>query len=217
MYEELDCMPTVPGAIGAFRRDALAQIGGVSGATLAEDTDVTMGIGRHGWRVVYADDAIAYTEAPSTFGGLWRQRYRWAYGTLQSIWKHRAAILHRNERGRIGRRAVPYLALFQIILPFAAPLIDLFALYGILFLDPLPVLAYWVGFNLFQLTLAIYAFRLDRESMRPLIVMPLQQFVYRQVMYLVVFESVATALRGVRLPWQHVLRTGDLGAPATRQ
>jgi cellulose synthase/poly-beta-1,6-N-acetylglucosamine synthase-like glycosyltransferase len=216
MYEELDCMPTVPGAIGAFRRRALAEIGGVSGATLAEDTDVTLAIGRAGWRVVYAEDARAHTEAPATLGGLWRQRYRWAYGTLQAIWKHRGALWRRGESGRVGRRAVPYLALFQIVLPFAAPLIDLFALYGVLFLDPLPVLAYWVGFNLFQLTLAVYAFRLDRETLRPLWAMPLQQFVYRQLMYLVVFESVITALRGVRLGWQHVLRTGELRAPATR-
>jgi cellulose synthase/poly-beta-1,6-N-acetylglucosamine synthase-like glycosyltransferase/peptidoglycan/xylan/chitin deacetylase (PgdA/CDA1 family) len=210
MYEMLDCMPTVPGAIGAFRREALTSVGGFSEATLAEDTDVTMAIGRAGWQVVYEQTAHAYTEAPSTLEGLWRQRYRWAYGTLQSIWKHRDAV---RERGPIGRRAIPYLALFQIALPFAAPLIDLFAIYGLLFLDPLPVLAYWLGFNAFQLVLAVYAFRLDRESLKPLWAMPLQQFVYRQVMYLVVFQSAVSAVRGVRLGWQHVARTGDLGVP----
>jgi cellulose synthase/poly-beta-1,6-N-acetylglucosamine synthase-like glycosyltransferase len=209
MYEVLGCMPTVPGAIGGFRRTALADVGGISGATLAEDTDVTMAIGRAGWLVVYEESARAYTEVPDTLGGMWRQRYRWAYGTLQSLWKHRGAVRHRDE-ARIGRRALPYLALFQIALPFAAPLIDLFALYGLLFLDPLPVLAYWLAFNLMQLVLAGYAFRLDGERKGVLWALPLQQFVYRQVMYLVVFESVATALSGIRLPWQHVARTGDL-------
>jgi hypothetical protein len=61
-----------------------------------------------------------------------------------------------------------------------------------------------------QLVLAGYAFRLDGERKGVLWALPLQQFVYRQVMYLVVFESVATALSGIRLPWQHVARTGDL-------
>src|SRR5207253_8591785 len=59
MYEILQCTPTVPGAIGAFRCDTLEQVGGVSGATLAEDTDLTLAIGRTGRRVVYAQEARA--------------------------------------------------------------------------------------------------------------------------------------------------------------
>jgi hypothetical protein len=43
--------------------------------------------------------------------------------------------------------------LFQILLPILAPLIDLFALYGLLFTNPTPVLAYWLGFNALQLLL----------------------------------------------------------------
>jgi cellulose synthase/poly-beta-1,6-N-acetylglucosamine synthase-like glycosyltransferase/peptidoglycan/xylan/chitin deacetylase (PgdA/CDA1 family) len=209
MYEVLDCMPTVPGAIGGFRRAALQQSGGVSSATLAEDTDITMAIGRRGWRVVYVDDARAWTEAPETLGQLWRQRYRWAFGTIQSVWKHKGAARHPRE-SKIGRRALPYLALFQILLPILAPVIDLFAIYGLLFLNPVTVLVYWGGFNLFQLVLAIYAFHLDGESLRPLWSMPLQQFVYRQLMYLVVIESIISALLGTRLRWGHLERTGHV-------
>jgi cellulose synthase/poly-beta-1,6-N-acetylglucosamine synthase-like glycosyltransferase len=208
MYETLQCMPTVPGAIGAFRREALRAAGGVSGATLAEDTDLTMAIGHAGWHVVYAQDARAWTEAPATLSALWRQRYRWAYGTIQSLWKHRHAV-RRPGAGRIGRRAIPYLVLFQVLLPLAAPLIDLFAIYGILFLDPWRIVAYWLGFNLFQLVLAAYAFRLDGERLRGLVWLPLQQFVYRQLMYLVVIESVLTALSGLRVGWHHLERTGE--------
>jgi peptidoglycan/xylan/chitin deacetylase (PgdA/CDA1 family)/glycosyltransferase involved in cell wall biosynthesis len=209
LYDVLQCMPTVPGAIGGFRRRALLDIGGVSAATLAEDTDITIGIGRAGWRVVYAEDARAWTEAPATLGVLWRQRYRWSYGTMQSIWKHRSAIWSRGEGG-IGRRGLPYMVLFQVALPMLAPLIDLFAIYGLLFLDPVPVIGYWVVFNLLQLGLGWYAFRLDKESPRALWAMPLQQFVYRQLMYLVVIESVISAAVGTRIRWQHLERTGDV-------
>src|SRR5205823_7800731 len=76
MYEVLQCTPTVPGAIGAFRRAVLVELGGVSSDTLAEDTDLTLSIGRRGHRVVYTEYARALTEAPSTVSGLWRQRYR---------------------------------------------------------------------------------------------------------------------------------------------
>jgi cellulose synthase/poly-beta-1,6-N-acetylglucosamine synthase-like glycosyltransferase len=203
----LRCMPTVPGAVGAFRREALTDIGGVSGVTMAEDTDVTIAIGRAGWHVAYAADACAWTDAPATLGDLWRQRYRWAFGTLQAVWKHRAALWRPGE-GRIGRRALPYLLLFQIVLPLLGPLVDVFALYGLLFLDPLTVAAYWLGFTGLQLVTAVYAFRLDREPLWPLWALLLQQFVYRQVMYLVLVESLISALRGLRIGWQRVRRTG---------
>ena len=216
LYDVLGCMPTVPGAVGAFRRGALRQVGGFSSDTLAEDTDVTIALGRRGWKVVYAEDARAFTETPATWSDLWRQRYRWSFGTMQSAWKHRRAVLRRSE-GRIGRIGLPYLVLFQIALPLLAPLIDIFALYGILFLNPLPVIGYWLGFNVLVLAQGAYAFRLDRERSRVLWALPLQTFVYRQLMYLVVLQSVASAIQGLRLRWQHVERSGDIDVATQAQ
>jgi len=213
LYDSLQCMPTVPGAIGAFRRQALQDVGGVSGATLAEDTDLTLAVGRANWRVVYVEEARAWTEAPSSLRTLWRQRYRWSYGTLQAVWKHRAAMWRRGE-SRIGRRGLPYLILFQIALPLLAPLIDLFSVYGLVFLGAETVGAFWLVFTFLQLALGWYAFRLDRESPRVLWSMPLQQFVYRQLMYLVVIESVLTALRGTPLHWRPISRTGEVEVPS---
>ena len=209
LYDTLQCMPTVPGAIGAFRRRALDDVGGVSSATLAEDTDLTLAVGRAGWRVVYVEEARAWTEAPSSLRALWRQRYRWSYGTLQAVWKHRAAVWRRGE-GRIGRRGLPYLVLFQIALPLLAPLIDVFSVYGLVFLDAVAVLEFWVVFTGLQLALGWYAFRLDRESPRVLWSMPLQQFVYRQLMYMVVIESILTAIRGTREQWRPISRSGEV-------
>jgi cellulose synthase/poly-beta-1,6-N-acetylglucosamine synthase-like glycosyltransferase/peptidoglycan/xylan/chitin deacetylase (PgdA/CDA1 family) len=215
MYDVLQCTPTVPGAVGAFRRDALKEVGGVPGDTLAEDTDLTLAVGRKGKRIVYAEDARAWTEAPSTVSALWRQRYRWCYGTMQSVWKHRRALLSRDPRQRrIGRRALPYMLLFQIVLPVFAPLIDLFALYGLVFGDTAQTLAVWGAFNLTQLMLGLYAFRLDREPLRPLWLLPLQQFAYRQLMYLVNIESTVSAFKGVRSGWRHLPRVGDVAIGA---
>lgn len=210
MYEVLQCTPTVPGAIGAFRRSLLEAVGGVPGDTLAEDTDLTLAIGRTGHRVVYAEDARAWTEAPSTLSTLWRQRYRWSFGTMQAVWKHRGAMVSRNPLDRrIGRRALPYMLLFQIVLPIIAPLIDLYAVYGLVFTDAMRVILAWAAFNAVQVVIAIYGFRLDRESIRPLWALPLQQFVYRQMMYLVIIESTVSALQGRRSGWKHLPRTGD--------
>jgi cellulose synthase/poly-beta-1,6-N-acetylglucosamine synthase-like glycosyltransferase len=217
MYDVLQCTPTVPGAVGAFRREALSEVGGVPADTLAEDTDLTLAIGRAGHRVVYAEDARAWTEAPVTLSALWRQRYRWSYGTMQAVYKHRGAMISRDPRQRrIGRRALPYMLLFQIALPTMAQMIDLFAIYGLLFTGAVRTLVVWGAFNLLQLVIAVYAFWLDREPMRPLWALPLQQFVYRQLMYLVIIESSASALRGVRSGWRHLPRTGDVAIAVDR-
>jgi cellulose synthase/poly-beta-1,6-N-acetylglucosamine synthase-like glycosyltransferase len=214
MYEVLGSTPTVPGAIGAFRREALAAIGGISGATLAEDTDITLDIGRAGWRVLFENRARAWTEAPSTLRGLFRQRSRWAYGTIQSMWKHRRALTFAGDGSTAGGRAVVAILIFQVLLPLAAPLIDLFAIYSIVFLDPMPILAFWVAFNVFQLVLAWEAFGFDGESRRTLWALPLQQLGHRQISYLVVYDAIVSALLGSRLAWRHAERTGSVTVPS---
>ncbi|MFF3705484.1 glycosyltransferase [Streptomyces phaeochromogenes] len=208
MFEVLECMTTVPGAIGAFRRDALIGVGGVSDDTLAEDTDLTMALWRAGWRVLYEESAVAWTEVPTSLRQLWRQRYRWCFGTIQSMWKHRGAVLEMGVAGRFGRRGLTYLALFQVALPLLAPVIDVFALYGVLFLDPLTSAGVWFGFMAVQLVCAGYALKLDGERVRTLWWMPFQLVVYRQLMYLVVIQSVVAVLLGSRLKWQRMKRSG---------
>ncbi|WP_327337136.1 glycosyltransferase [Streptomyces sp. NBC_01324] len=213
MYDLLRCMPTIPGAVGAFRRDALDRIGGMSEDTLAEDTDVTMALHRDGWRVVYAENARAWTEAPETVQQLWSQRYRWSYGTMQAIWKHRRAVIERGPSGRFGRVGLPFVALFMVVAPLLAPLIDVFLLYGIVFGPTQKTIVAWLGVLAVQAVCAAYAFRLDRERMTHLISLPLQQILYRQLMYVVLLQSWITALTGGRLRWQKLRRTGVVEAP----
>jgi len=208
MYDMLGVMPTVPGAIGAFRRSALGDIGGVSHDTLAEDTDLTMALCRDDWQIVYAPGAIAWTEAPATLSQLWKQRYRWSYGTIQAMWKHRRAVLDPGRSGRFGRVCLTYLALFQVLMPLVAPAIDISSLYGLIFLNPVQVAAFWLGFMALQGMAGAYALRIDGERLRALWALPFQQVVYRQLMYLVTIQSVITALLGTRQRWQAMRRTG---------
>ncbi|MFF5333915.1 bifunctional polysaccharide deacetylase/glycosyltransferase family 2 protein [Streptomyces sp. NPDC013181] len=208
MYDVLRCMPTIPGAVGAFRREALERVGGISEDTLAEDTDVTMALHRDGWRVVYAENARAWTEAPETVQQLWSQRYRWSYGTMQAIWKHRRAVVERGPSGRFGRVGLPLVSLFMVVAPLLAPLIDVFLLYGIVFGPTEKTVVAWLGVLAVQAVCAAYAFRLDRERLTHLLALPLQQVLYRQLMYVVLLQSWITALTGGRLRWQKLRRTG---------
>ncbi|MEU8810372.1 glycosyltransferase [Streptomyces violaceoruber] len=214
MYDLLRCMPTIPGAIGAFRREAVLQAGGMSDDTLAEDTDITIALHRAGWRVVYEEHARAWTEAPGSLGQLWSQRYRWSYGTMQALWKHRRSLTDKGPSGRFGRVGMPLVVLFQVVTPVFAPLIDVFTVYSMLFVDFRAALLAWLAVLGVQLVCAAYAFRLDREKYRYLLMMPLQQLAYRQMMYLVLIHSCVTALTGGRLRWQKLKRTGEVGTPA---
>ncbi|MGW4545339.1 bifunctional polysaccharide deacetylase/glycosyltransferase family 2 protein [Streptomyces violaceorubidus] len=214
MYDLLRCMPTIPGAIGAFRREAVLQVGGMSDDTLAEDTDITIALHRAGWRVVYEEHARAWTEAPGSLGQLWSQRYRWSYGTMQALWKHRRSLTDKGPSGRFGRVGMPLVVLFQVVTPVFAPLIDVFTVYSMVFVDFRAALLAWLAVLAVQLVCAAYAFRLDREKYRYLLMMPLQQLAYRQMMYLVLIHSCVTALTGGRLRWQKLKRTGEVGTPA---
>jgi cellulose synthase/poly-beta-1,6-N-acetylglucosamine synthase-like glycosyltransferase len=212
--DELQCMPTVPGAIGAFRRRALAQVGGLSDDTLAEDTDITMALCRAGWKVVYEETARAWTEAPTALRQLWSQRYRWSYGIMQAIWKHRRALFERGPSGRFGRRCLPLMSLFGVLLPLLGPVVDVLTVYGLFFLDRTQVIGAWLVMLLAQMVTAFIAFRLGGESLRALLILPLQQFFYRQLMYLVLVQSTFTALAGVRLGWQKLFRSGEAAVSA---
>ena len=211
MFEALRCMPTVPGAVGAFRRDAVMRMGGVPGETLAEDTDLTMELLRAEWRVMYAENARAWTEAPASLGELWKQRYRWCYGTLQAMYWHRRSIIERGQAGRLGRRGLPYLLLFQVLLPLLAPVVDVAAVYVLMF-NPARAALMWGGLLLMQTIIAVVAFRLDRERLGILWSLPLQQIVYRFLMYLVLVQAMVTAAAGAFLPWHKLRRTGQAAA-----
>jgi cellulose synthase/poly-beta-1,6-N-acetylglucosamine synthase-like glycosyltransferase/peptidoglycan/xylan/chitin deacetylase (PgdA/CDA1 family) len=214
LYERFDCIPTVPGALGAFRRVAVLAAGGVTDDTLAEDTDLTIAVHRAGWKVVYTPDARAWTEAPATVRQLWKQRYRWSYGTMQALWKHRYGVRDPGRPGRFGRHGLPLLTLFTVVLPLLAPVVDIFAVYGFLFLDRSETVLAWLAVLLMQVATAVLAFRLDGEKLRPLWALPLQQVAYRQLMYLVLLESLVTAAAGGRLHWQKLHRTGQAAQSA---
>ena len=208
---------TIPGAAGAFRREAVQEVGGLSSDTLAEDTDLTIALGRAGWRVVYSERALAWTEAPVSAGQLWRQRFRWSYGTMQALWKHRRALRERGASGRMGRLGLAHIGIFHVALPLAAPLVDLLFVYGLLFGDPAVALLLWGSMLLLQLIAGVLAFRMDGEPLGPLWALPVQQIMYRQLMYVVLVQAVISALTGAGVRWQKLQRTGAVAehlAPA---
>jgi cellulose synthase/poly-beta-1,6-N-acetylglucosamine synthase-like glycosyltransferase/peptidoglycan/xylan/chitin deacetylase (PgdA/CDA1 family)/spore germination protein YaaH len=218
----LNAMTVVPGAVGAWRLEAIRSVGGYPDDTLAEDQDLTIAIQRAGWKVHYDQYAVAWTESPETFKGLAKQRYRWAYGTLQCLWKHGSIIGRGKPRG-LALVGLPQAIVFQIVLAAISPIIDL-ALIVSFALTWLAVeqhgwgenqhsidkmLAYWLIFTAIDVLSAIVAFALERREKWSLLWLLIPQRIgYRQVMYYVVLKAITQALRGPRVGWGKLQRTG---------
>src|SRR5206468_7257806 len=127
----LNAITVVPGAIGAFRKDAIADAGGFTTDTLAEDCDLTVRIIRAGYIVENENNALAFTEAPEKLRQFIKQRFRWSFGILQTFWKHKKVLFNKNY-GWLGWVAMPNILLFQYIIPFFIPLADFFMLVGLI-------------------------------------------------------------------------------------
>ncbi|HTG88531.1 MAG TPA: glycosyltransferase, partial [Pyrinomonadaceae bacterium] len=214
-FASLNCITVVPGAVGAWRKDLLLQVGEFESDTLAEDQDLTLRIRRLGYKIGYEETAIAWTEAPHNLRTLAKQRFRWSYGTLQCMWKHRDALF-RPRYGTLGFVAMPNVWIFQILFPLISPVMDLMLLYtlGVCALDywqqPVgysstnlqQVLFYYALFLAIDWASGFFAFLLERRERWSLLWwLFLQRFCYRQVMYYVMIKSVMMAIRGPVVGW----------------
>lgn len=225
---QFDAITVVPGAVGAWRRAALDAVGGYPVDTLAEDQDLTIAVQRAGWRIGYDVDAIAWTEAPETFRALAKQRFRWAYGTLQCLWKHGAILRTRRPRG-LALVGLPQAWLFQILFATISPIIDLALVMSVVGTavrvqqhgwaqtqsDVLTMAVYWIVFTAIDVVCGAVAYRLEpREKRYPVHLLVAQRFVYRQLMYWVVIRAVAAAVRGPSVGWGKLERTGSVAHAA---
>ncbi|HLV89323.1 MAG TPA: glycosyltransferase [Candidatus Sulfotelmatobacter sp.] len=220
----LGAVSVVPGAIGAWRVEAVREAGGYHTDTVAEDADLTMALLRLGYRVEYEDMALAYTEAPTNANGLMRQRFRWSFGILQAVYKHRKVVA---RKGPLGWVALPNIVIFQILLPLVSPLIDImFGLGTIWYLiqkhfhpdstDPASfdkLVAFFFAFLVIDFLASAIAFALerrrpdDKEDAWLLSQVWLQRFAYRQLFSVVLFKTLKRALEGRKFAWDKLERT----------
>src|SRR6266851_5798342 len=231
----MGAVSVVPGAIGAWRMEAVREAGGYHVDTVAEDADLTMALLRNGYRVEYEDQALAFTEAPTSANALMRQRFRWSFGILQAVWKHRGVFA---RKGVLGWVALPNILIFQILLPLVSPFIDLMFAGGALYYayekfmhpestDPadfIKLVLYFAIFLVIDFIASAIAFVLERrqpearEDAWLLSQVWLQRFAYRQVFSLVLFRTLKRAIQGRPFAWDKLDRTAAVSyVPAERR
>ncbi len=220
----LGAVSVVPGAIGAWRVSAVREAGGYHIDTVAEDADLTMALLRRGYRVEYEDMALAYTEAPTNANALMRQRFRWSFGILQAVFKHRGVVA---RKGALGWVALPNIFIFQILLPLVSPLIDIMFVVGTIWYyiqkhfhpdstDPADfhkLVLFFFAFLVIDFIASAIAFALerrrpdDKEDVWLLSQVWLQRFAYRQLFSIVLFKTLKRALEGRKFAWDKLERT----------
>jgi cellulose synthase/poly-beta-1,6-N-acetylglucosamine synthase-like glycosyltransferase len=196
----LNAITVVPGAVGAWRRELVAEAGGFGHDTLAEDADLTLAIRRMGYVIRYDQDAIAFTEAPEDARSLAKQRFRWSFGTLQAAWKHRDALFV-PRYGTLGFIALPSIWIFQVLLAALSPFAELAMILALMAGNWKTVLLYYFGFFFLEVLTGILAYSLEGVPAWDLWLLFFQRIYYRQLMLYVLAKSLLYAMRGRLVGW----------------
>lgn len=225
-FDLINCITVIPGAIGAFKKNAILEAGGFTMDTLAEDCDLTMRMHRCGYVVRNCTTAISYTEAPETIKQFLKQRFRWSFGVMQSFWKHRDTLFNPKYKN-FGMIAMPNILVYQLLLPVLAPLADLLlvisliaASMNIIPASPADIVLYYFIFTLVDCLGAAVAFSFEKARFGKLLWIIPQRLVYRQLMYYILFKSFGKALKGELQGWGALKRTGSvktLTVPVVRE
>jgi cellulose synthase/poly-beta-1,6-N-acetylglucosamine synthase-like glycosyltransferase/peptidoglycan/xylan/chitin deacetylase (PgdA/CDA1 family)/spore germination protein YaaH len=225
-FNLLNCITVVPGAVGAWRRELVEELGGFTPHTLAEDADLTIAIVKAGYQVLYDEEAVGLTEAPDTVRGLLRQRFRWMFGTAQAAFKHRECLFRPKYRA-MGLIGLPNIVLFQVLFPLISPILDVtlaFSIVGWLIRawqhyngevsnSLLETALYYAAFTAADFCTAVLAFRMEpAEDKRLLAWLIPQRLVYRQLMYFVAIRSALAMLRGFEVGWGKLDRKATVTA-----
>lgn len=199
----------VPGAIGAFRKQAIQDAGGFTSDTLAEDADLTVRILRCDYIILNENSAIALTEAPESLKMFMKQRFRWTFGVLQTFWKNRDALFNQKQTV-LGFIALPDILLFKYIIPLFAPFADLLMLIGLATGSAGEIGLYYAIFMFMDILVASLAFYHEKEPVWKLIWLIPQRIIYRWLLLIVLFRTLRKAVKGELQHWGVLKRTGNV-------
>ncbi|MBP9982920.1 MAG: glycosyltransferase [Prevotella sp.] len=209
-YAAINAITVVPGAIGAFRKKAIEDAGGLTTDTLAEDCDLTIRISRAGYLIENENRAVAMTEAPEHIKQFMKQRVRWTFGVMQTFWKNRDALMVKKYKG-LGFWALPNMLIFQFIIPTFSPLADLFMIFGLFSGNAWQIFIYYLMFTAVDCSVSVAAYLFEKQPLRVLLWIIPQRFAYRWIMYVVLFKSFKRAIKGELQTWGVLKRTGNVG------
>jgi peptidoglycan-N-acetylglucosamine deacetylase len=210
-FDTVNAILVVPGAIGAFRKNVIEEINGFKSDTLAEDCDLTLRILRAGYIIKTSNEAIALTEAPETLNMFMKQRLRWTFGMMQSFWKHRD-LLFSLKKTNIGWAVLPNLLLFNFLIPLFSPLVDIMFIVGVFTYNAQQYILFYLLYYLVDCIISMMAYKFDNQkfTFKTAIYLFIQRFIYRQLLFFVLYRAYKRAIKGELISWGVLKRTGNV-------
>ncbi|MEM4272362.1 MAG: glycosyltransferase family 2 protein [Candidatus Bilamarchaeaceae archaeon] len=119
----LESVHVTPGPFSMFKKEVFDEIGGFDPDNILEDQEIAMRIQSHNYKIRSSLDATVYTEVPSTFAELLKQRTRWHRGGLHNAAKYSKLI--GPQYGDLGMIVMP-LGLIAVAAIFAVLFISIY-------------------------------------------------------------------------------------------
>lgn len=212
----LNAVMIIPGACGAWRKEAIIAAGGLSHSTLAEDCDLTLSVQRLGrYTILQDNDAVSYTEAPQQIKSLVKQRFRWTFGGIQALWKHRGMLFDWRYKW-LGSLFMPN-AIVSIAIPFFFwPILIFISIQNILDGNYTIILLYFVISLFLQFIIATIGIVIARSKPSYIIAVPFARFIYGPIRTYILYKTVLTALKGTYVGWNKLVRTGTAAYPVKK-
>lgn len=209
----LNSIMIIPGACGAWRKEAVVAAGGLSHSTLAEDCDLTLSVQRLGdYTILQDNEAISYTEVPQKIKSLVKQRFRWTFGSIQALWKHRSMLFDWRYKW-LGTLFMPN-AIVSIAIPFFFwPILVFISIQNILSGNYMVIVIYFVVSLFLQFVIAMIGTVLARGKVSYILAVPFARFIYGPIRTYILYKTVLTALKGTYVGWNKLVRTGSANYP----
>jgi cellulose synthase/poly-beta-1,6-N-acetylglucosamine synthase-like glycosyltransferase/peptidoglycan/xylan/chitin deacetylase (PgdA/CDA1 family)/uncharacterized protein YxeA len=221
-FELVNIITIVSGAIGAYRKQAVMEVGGVSTDTLAEDGNLSFDVLAKGWKIVYERNAISLTEAPENLHALYKQRVRWAFGNIQVLWKNRNIMLNRKF-GWLGFLAMPFAwncFIGLIIGPFVSLLTVSYASYDVVVNGQmtadskliLTAIFWYTIFMLVELTVVSVSVWRDPSTSKFRLIpfFFIYTFLFPFFLFIVSISVIIKIFKGTPQGWGHLKRTANV-------
>jgi len=208
LFESVNGILVVPGALGAFRRSAVIDVGGFMVDTLAEDCDITIRMLCRNYVVRNASEALSFTEAPHITRLFLKQRVRWTVGLVQGLLNHFKMLLTHPNRA-LSMIVIPYTWLYRIILPMVLPVIDYFFFFTFVFLQQYELLNFYLSFLLLDLLITYFILREQREHANVLQLIVIR-FLYKHLTLATYLYIFSKWLNGNLYGWSKIPRQGSV-------
>lgn len=211
IFETLNGIIVVPGALGAFRRSVVNEVGGYCSGLLTEDSDFTFKILCGNYIIKNATDVIGFTEAPATAKMFYRQRVRWKMGLAVVLHKYRNKLFNHTNKS-LFFIVLPYTWLFCLILPFIIPILEYVLLYDYLAGEPSFYLfwPYYLIYNIVDLILCISILIKCKEKTSLILATTVQRFFLRHLTFFVYIHIFIRYLNGNLFRWDKITRLGSV-------